>query len=440
MFGQLKVGSDAVSRLDDVLGILAGFDHGQFINGLRIVGYRTEAVHRDGDGAHAQKTEGHQTERKDRRRKGECRGHQRHNGRILGNHVRDKHQKHNHHSQPETGEVPRDETGQDVQRRPALFGSVDDFFAVTGRGAGEDFGEFGNQRAGNGSAADDHRQSPPQVCVFGIKVICVQQEITCRKGNADGNDRGNPDQVGQRMLEIEFFLSGKSSGADAVVDKVGNQRRQDHEDSHGENPDDQLAAHFGVAGQSQCQEGDQRDAGNAVSFKTIRRGADAVTRVVARTVGDDAGVFRVVFGKMEDDLHEVGTDVGDLREDTAADTQRGSAQRFTDRETDETGADQFFRDITQDHDHEEQFDAHQQKADAHAGTQADIDDVEGIAGKRRESSAGVGNRINADTEPGHRVGAQNTQNRTDQDDHDFAGRHSGQTAKIVNHTNGNQDP
>ncbi len=140
------------------------------------------------------------------------------------------------------------------------------------------------------------------------------------------------------MFKVKVFLALKEQIADTVVDKIRNKRGQDHEDSHGENPDDQFAAHFGIAGQSQRQESDQSNAGNAVGFKTVRRGADAVTRVVTRTVGDNTGVFRVVFGKMEDDFHQVGADVGNLREDTTADTQSGSTQRFTDGKTDEAGA------------------------------------------------------------------------------------------------------
>ena len=131
----------------------------------------------------------------------------------------------------------------------------------------------------------------------------------------------------------------------------------------------------GIAGQSQSQKGDQGNAGNAVGFKTVRRGADAVAGIVTGTVGDNTGVFRIVFRKMENDFHQVGTDVGNLGEDTTADTQSGSAQRFTDGKTDEAGTGQFFGNVSQNDDHEEQFDADQQKSNAHAGTQTDVDDV-----------------------------------------------------------------
>ena len=85
----------------------------------------------------------------------------------------------------------------------------------------------------------------------------------------------------------------------------------------------------------QQDEGDQRDAGDAVSFKAVGAGADRVARVVAGAVGDHAGVARIVFLDLEDDLHQVGADVGDLGEDAAGDTQRRRAQRFADGEADE---------------------------------------------------------------------------------------------------------
>ena len=70
---------------------------------------------------------------------------------------------------------------------------------------------------------------------------------------------------------------------------------------------------------------------------------------------------------MEDDLHEVGTDVGDLREDTAAILQGACAKGLTDGKTDEAGTDQVFRKEDKDADHEEELDADQKKADAHPG-------------------------------------------------------------------------
>ena len=187
------------------------------------------------------------------------------------------------------------------------------------------------------------------------------------------------------MLEVEFLLAFEQGFADRVVDEVGGERGEDHQDAHGEDPDDQLAAHGRICGQRQGQKGDQGHAGDAVGLEAVRRGADAVTRIVARAVGDDAGVFRIVFGQMEDDLHQVGTDVGDLGEDTAADPQRAGAEGFADGKPDEAGAGQLLRNVGENQDHEEELDAHQQETDAHPGAKADVhhDSEDCRSGRRR---------------------------------------------------------
>ena len=88
----------------------------------------------------------------------------------------------------------------------------------------------------------------------------------------------------------------------------------------------------------QHDERDERDAGHAVGLEAVGRRADRVAGVVAGAVGDDAGVPRVVFLDLEDDLHQVGADVGDLREDAAGDAQRRRAERLADGEAEEAGA------------------------------------------------------------------------------------------------------
>ena len=91
-------------------------------------------------------------------------------------------------------------------------------------------------------------------------------------------------------------------------------------------------------GHGEQDEGDERHAGDAVGLEAVGAGADRVARIVARAVGDDAGVPRVVLLDVEDDLHEVGADVGDLGEDAARDAERGGAERLADGEADEAGA------------------------------------------------------------------------------------------------------
>ena len=92
---------------------------------------------------------------------------------------------------------------------------------------------------------------------------------------------------------------------------------------------------IGGLADGQDDEGDESHAGDAVGLEAVGAGADRVARVVAGAVRDDARVASVVFFDVEDDLHQVGADVGDLGEDTAGDPQRRRAERLADGEADE---------------------------------------------------------------------------------------------------------
>ena len=115
--------------------------------------------------------------------------------------------------------------------------------------------------------------------------------------------------------------------------------------------------------------GDQGHASYAVGFKAIGAGANRVARIVARAVRNYTRVARIVFLDLEDDLHEVGADVGYLGENAAGDAQGRGAQAFADREANEAWASIIARDEQEDKEHDEQFDRDQQHADAHASFQ-----------------------------------------------------------------------
>jgi len=100
----------------------------------------------------------------------------------------------------------------------------------------------------------------------------------------------------------------------------------------------------------------QGHAGDAVSFKAIGAGANGVASIIARAVRDDTGIARVVFLDLEDDLHQIGANVGDLGEDAAGNTQSRGAQAFANRETDEAWARIIARDEQQNEEHDEQLD------------------------------------------------------------------------------------
>ena len=155
----------------------------------------------------------------------------------------------------------------------------------------------------------------------------------------------------------------------------------------------------------QQDERDQRHAGDAVGFEAVGAGTNRVARVVAGTVGDDAGVAGIVFLDLEDDLHQVGADVGNLGEDAAGDTQGRRAQRFADGETDEALAGVITRDKQQDAKHDEQLDRDQHHADAHARLQRNGIDGIRLAAQSGEGGARVGEGVDANTEPRHSVAA-----------------------------------
>ena len=166
----------------------------------------------------------------------------------------------------------------------------------------------------------------------------------------------------------------------------------------------------------QQDERDQRDAGHAVGLEAVGARADRVAGVVAGAVGDHARVARIVFLDVEDDLHQVRADVGDLGEDAAGDAQRRGAERLADREADEAGAGVVARDEQQDAQHQQQLDADQQHADAHARSQRNRVDRERLAAQAGERRARVGEGVDADAEPRDAVAAGDADQAEEQDD------------------------
>src|SRR5206468_1618389 len=177
----------------------------------------------------------------------------------------------------------------------------------------------------------------------------------------------------------------------------------------------------------------------AVGLEAVGAGADGVTGVVARAVGDDARVARVVLLDVEHDLHEVRADVGDLREDAARDTQRGRAQGLADGEADEARARVVARDEEQDAEHQEQLDADQQHADRHPRLEGDGVDREGLAAQARERRPGVGERVDPDAEPRDAVAAGDADQAEEQDDEDAEGVEVLQEAEVDNDDEADED-
>ena len=134
-------------------------------------------------------------------------------------------------------------------------------------------------------------------------------------------------------------------------------------------------------------EGNQRDAGYAVGFESVGARSDRIAGIIAGAVGNDTRIARVVFFDLEDDLHQIRSNVGDLGKDTAGDTQCRCAQRLANRETDETWSGVTARNEQENAEHDQQFDTDQHHANAHTGLQRNRVKRKRLALKTRECGA-----------------------------------------------------
>ena len=188
----------------------------QFKHALRVVGDWTKAVHRNGDRTHSKESESDQTKREDWRGEIIFRRHQVLNVSIIAGPPTQSHERGKYQALPERGEITRHETGKNIQACATLRAGLNHFANVTTVGAGEDLGEFWNQRAGNGAQTNNDGKNPPQTCVgvcCGVdhgasnrltgcvvhknRTLCVQnnglaeltkQRPTCKEGHANRND------------------------------------------------------------------------------------------------------------------------------------------------------------------------------------------------------------------------------------------------------------
>ena len=122
-----------------------------------------------------------------------------------------------------------------------------------------------------------------------------QEEVGRDVGHRDRDQRGDPDEMGERVLQVEVLLAPEEGLAHPAVYEIAPEGRDQHQDAHGEEPDDQGAAQRGIRGQREGEERDQGDAGHAVRLKTVGGRPDRVARIVAGAVGDDAGIARIVL-------------------------------------------------------------------------------------------------------------------------------------------------
>ncbi len=246
-------------------------------------------------------------------------------------------------------------------------------------------------------------------------------------------------EAGERHLEVHLVGVAPAALRVRVVDEVRAAAREHHQDAQEEDPDEELDLDVRVL-HGEEDERDERDACDAVGLEAVRGRSDRVTGVVARAVRDHAGVARVVFLDVEDDLHEVGADVGDLREDAARDAEHRSAERLADREADEARAGVVAGHEEEDREHHEELDADEHHADAHAGLQRDVVGREGLAAQAREGRAGVGERVDPDPEPGDARAPGDAEQAEQQDHDDLERLHVPERPEVDRHDAADEQP
>src|SRR5208283_5264862 len=333
ILGALEIHVDVVVLLQFRLDVGNLLDHRKLKHGWRGVGDRTVGIHGDGYRPHAEEAESHQAESENRRRTHHVGEPQ------VADQVADGHKADDRTAQVVAREIAGHKSGEDAQGCPALLRGDNHFFYVARFRRGEDFDQFGDDRSGQGAAGDDGGKLPP---LGRVAAEGGNNQPRNRIGEGDGNERGDPHQPGERRLEVHFRGVAVAGFLDGVIDEVGGRAGDQHDHAHHEDPHQQLNLDRGIFHREK-DESDQGHARHAIGLEAIGGGANRVARVVAGAIGDDAGVARVVFLDLEDDLHQVGPDVRDLGEDAARDTQRGGPQRFADGESDETRSGVFAR-------------------------------------------------------------------------------------------------
>ena len=387
------------------------FDRRQLEHRLRVVRYRTVGVDGDRHGAHAKEPERHEAERKHGRR-----NHQRSETHVTDQ-KRDGHQQHDRDAKPIGAEVTGDEAGQNVQRRAALTRRRNDFAHVTRLGRRKDLYELWNDRAGERAARDDARELPPQRAVAKRRDHHVRHDV--REDHRQ--NRRQPDEEREWRLEVHLVDVLVTALCDRTVDQVRHAAGHDHHDAHGEDPDEELDLNRRFF-HREHDERDERNTRHAVGFEAVGARTDRVTGIVAGTVGDDTWIARVILLDVEDDLHQVGADVGNLREDTAGDTQRRGTKRFTDREADEARARVVAWNEEQNRQHQHELDRDQQHADAHARAERNRVARIRLAPQRGERRPRIRKGVDANAEPGNAIAAADADQAEEQDHDHFRGR------------------
>ena len=133
------------------------FNLRKFKNRLSVIGHRTIAINGNGNRPHSEHTERHQTKSK----------HSRINHKVTQTFAcgkeSDNHQANHNQSLPKSRHITGHNTGNNVQRSAGFTAGFNNFLNVLRFRRRKDFGKFRNKRRRQRSAADNQRQTPPQI-------------------------------------------------------------------------------------------------------------------------------------------------------------------------------------------------------------------------------------------------------------------------------------
>src|SRR5581483_11914588 len=80
----------------------------------------------------------------------------------------------------------------------------------------------------------------------------------------------------------------------------------------------------------------KRDTRHAVGLEAIGRRSDRIASIIAGAVGNDARITRIVLFDLENDLHQIASDIRDLRKNTSGNAKHCRTERLADRKADKT--------------------------------------------------------------------------------------------------------
>ena len=157
----------------------------------------------------------------------------------------------------------------------------------------------------------------------------VRQVIHHPRRHGQDQQRGEHAGEDQALVERPLDVAGRRLDRERADDRGDDRHAAEHEREQ----DDRALR---VAAERQHAQQHHGDRGDRVGLEQVRGHAGAVADVVADVVGDHGRVARVVLGDARLDLaHDVGADVGALREDAAAQAGEHRDQRAAEAEADQ---------------------------------------------------------------------------------------------------------